>query len=161
MKRDLLVAGAVLGGLYLLFKGSLGLLNKINWSFKGIDIDGIGISEGLALKMGVMLEIDNGSQLTIPIEKFTGAVYYKGNLLTPVQSAAYTEVKAGKKTVLRYIVPISKDTITRIWGSSWAEALKNFKDSIRPSNYRLTGEVNFRLGNVLHIYKIDEPFSYS
>lgn len=159
--RDIIVAGVVLSLAYAVIQGANNLLNKIGWNFRGIDIDGIGLTNGVSINIGVKLEVDNKTNFSIPIEKFEGAVFYKGQELTPVRSAAYTEVKANKKTVLRYIVPISKDTIIRIWGKTWTEAFKNFKDSIKPSNYVLTGEVNFRLGNVLHIYDLNEPFVIS
>lgn len=159
--RDIIVAGVALGIAYTLIQSASNLLNKIAWNFRGIDIDGIGLTDGLSINIGVKLEVDNKTNLSIPIEKFDGSVFFKGQKLTPVRSVNYTEIKANKKTVLRYIVPISKDTIIRIWGKTWSEAFKNFKDSIKPSNYVLQGEVNFRLGNVLHIYKLNEPFVIS
>lgn len=159
--RNVVIAGALLGIGYAVYNGSMKLLNKIKWGFKGIDIDGIGLSDGISLNIGVKLSIDNQSDLTIPIEKFEGKVLYKGSELCPVKSAAYTEIKPNQISGLRYIVPLRKETITTIFGNNWLDAYKNFKDSIRPSNYVLQGEVSFRLGNVLHIYTLNEPFVIS
>ena len=58
-------------------------------------------------------------------------------------------------------LPDINDTIKTVFGESWSEVLKNFKNYIKPSNFALVGEVSFRLGNVLHIYKMNEPFSIS
>jgi hypothetical protein len=65
------------------------------------------------------------------------------------------------ETILRFNVPLTIKNIETVFGVSWSEFFRNFKDIIRPSNYSLHGKLYVRILGIRYTHEVNEKFVYS
>jgi LEA14-like dessication related protein len=147
----------VIVGSYLLFDNLKGnVLNNIKFRFGGIAFDGIG-GDLKSIRFVVKLFVDNGSSLSVPIDAFEGDVYFKEKALTPIKQMRSANVKANMSTLLNIGVEVGASQLETVFGS-WQKALSNLKDATNGNNYRLRGQITFRLANIVYYQEIDQTF---
>jgi LEA14-like dessication related protein len=148
---------AIVVGGYLIFNNVKdNVLSNIKFRFGGIAFDGIG-GDLQSIRFVVKLIVDNGSMTSIPLDAFDGVIFYKNRALAPIKQTRSADVKANSSTLVNYGVEVNRMMIESVFGS-WQKALSNLKDASNTNNYRLKGQITFRLANIVYYQDIDQTF---
>jgi hypothetical protein len=153
---NILLITALVGGYYLFNSTKDDLLNKIKYRFGGVAFDGIG-GDLQSVRLIVRLIVDNGTALTLPIDSFEGVVFFKDKTLTPIKSVGSQVAQSKGSTNLNYQIEVGKSQLETVFGS-WQTALKQLGDAANKGNYRLKGQITFRVSNLVYYQEIDMTF---
>ena len=131
-------------------------MNRINYRFGGVGFDGIG-GDLQSVRLIVKLIIDNGNPVTLPIDGFDGAVYFKDKLLTNIKSVGSQVAKNNASTTINYQIEVGKPQLVTVFGA-WQTALENLESAANAGNYRLKGTLSFRVSNLVYYKELDMTF---
>ena len=131
------------------------VLNNIKFRFGGVFFDGINANG--SIRIGVRLIIDNNTPLSMPIDNFKGMVYFKETAFAPLMQQESGVVQASASTTINYVLPMGENQFIQMFGSI-QKAVDFFKSAAAGGNFRLKGQITFRIANIVYYQDIDQVF---
>ena len=153
--KNLLLPALLFG--WLIFDSTKNnVLNNIKFRFGGVFFDGIN-GDLQSIRIGVRLIIDNNTPFSMPIDNFKGTVYFKEKEFAPLSQQEQGVVQANGSTTINYLLPIGQSQLIEAFGS-FKKAVDFFKSAVSGGNFRLKGQITFRIANIVYYQDIDQVF---
>lgn len=148
--KNILIVGAAVAAFYYLNGAINGFWNKIQFSFGGVKFGGIG-GDFQSIIINPSLLVSNKNEFAIPVTGFSGWIYFQGQPFVPIRNIDNLPIKASGESRINYTVTIGWDNLKKL-GENW-------KTVITGGNFRMIGDMEVTVSNIVYKFPINEPFT--
>jgi LEA14-like dessication related protein len=148
--KNILIVGAAVAAFYWLNGAVNGFWNRIQFNFGGVKFGGIG-GDFKSIIINPSLIVSNKNDFSIPVTGFQGWIYFQGQPFVPIRSIDNLPIQANGDSRLNYSVTIGWDNLKKL-GENW-------KTVITGGNFRMIGDMEVTVSNIVYKFPINEPFT--